>query len=145
MDLIPYVGLLELSNVPIEGRIIDPDVHDLLNGSCDVVCLPTYIGEVVHPSMMTCGVVMMIDGRRGLEMVLEPFLKGPCTFTMYTSSQSKLTHLYLYIASLLCVMLSMSLGTMRRFLMVLPSLKWTWTAILSQMLTQLMSTTHNTG
>ena len=77
-DSIPHVGQLEFANVPIEGWIIDPDVHGLLNGPCDVVCLPTYYGEVFHTRMMTCGVGMVIDGRMGPEIFPEPFLKGPC-------------------------------------------------------------------
>ena len=44
-DLIPYVGQLELGNVPVEGWSIDPDVHDLLYGLCDV-CLPSHYGDV---------------------------------------------------------------------------------------------------
>ena len=30
-DIIPYVGQLELANVPIEGWIIDSDAHGLLD------------------------------------------------------------------------------------------------------------------
>ena len=29
-DLIPYVGQLELANVPVKRWFIDPDVNDLL-------------------------------------------------------------------------------------------------------------------
>ena len=54
------MGQLELANVPIKGWIIDPDVHGLLHGPCDVVCLPTQYGKVVHTDMMTCGVSMVI-------------------------------------------------------------------------------------
>ena len=79
-DLIPYVRQLVLADVPIEGWIIDSDVHGLLDSSCDVVCLPTHNGEVVNPGMMTCGVGMVMDGERGPEMFLEPFPKGPCRF-----------------------------------------------------------------
>ena len=39
-DLIPYVGQLELANVPTEGWIIDPNIHSLLDGSYNVMYLP---------------------------------------------------------------------------------------------------------
>ena len=45
-------GQLELANVPIEGWIIDPDVHGLFDGPCDVVHLSTHYGEVVHTDVM---------------------------------------------------------------------------------------------
>ena len=43
---------------------------------------------------------------------------------MYSSSQFILPHLYPYITPLLCSMLSLSLGCIRRSLMVLPPLKY---------------------
>ena len=57
-----YVGQLELATVLIEGWIIYSDVHDLLDGPCDVACLPTHSGEVVHPSVMTCCIGTVTDG-----------------------------------------------------------------------------------
>ena len=47
-DLIPYVGHLELANIPSEGFIIIPDVHGLLDSSCGILYLPTHNGEVVY-------------------------------------------------------------------------------------------------
>ena len=55
------MGKLELVNIPIEGWIIDLDVHGLLDGPCSAVSLSTYYGEVVHPGVMTCGDGMVID------------------------------------------------------------------------------------
>ena len=52
-DLIPYVGQLEFTNVPIKGWIIDPDTHGLLDGPCGVVHLPTQYGKAVHTGVMT--------------------------------------------------------------------------------------------
>ena len=72
-DLFPYMGQLEFTNVPIEGWIIDPDAHVLLNGPCNVVHLPTHYGEVVNPSVMTCGVSMVIDGGNRPKMFVAPF------------------------------------------------------------------------
>ena len=36
-DLTLYMGQLEISSVPVEGWIIDPDMHGLLDGPCNVV------------------------------------------------------------------------------------------------------------
>ena len=44
----PIYGLLEPVNVPVEGWIIDLDVHCLLDGHCGVVCLPPNYGEIVQ-------------------------------------------------------------------------------------------------
>ena len=60
-DPIPYAGELEFVSASIEGWVIDPEVHGLLDSPCDVVCLPTHCGEVVHTGVMACGVGMVID------------------------------------------------------------------------------------
>ena len=44
-DLIPYLGQMELANVPSEGWVIDPDKHGLLDGYCAAVHLPTHDGR----------------------------------------------------------------------------------------------------
>ena len=56
---------------------------------------------------------------------------------MYSSSQSTLPHLYLYITPLFCQMVSLSLGLPRRPLMVLPPLKCICMPCLLQMFLQL--------
>ena len=75
-----HVGQLVLADVPIEGWIIDPTVHGLLDGSCSVMCLPTHNGEFFHPAVMICDVGMVIDGQKGPHIFLEPFSKGSCRF-----------------------------------------------------------------
>ena len=62
-DLIPDVGQLELGYVPIEQWIIDPEVHDLLDGPGNTVHLPTHYGEIVHTDVMTLSVTLVKDGR----------------------------------------------------------------------------------
>ena len=52
---------------------------------------------------------------------------------MYSSSQSTLPHLYLYITPLFLSMVSLSFGCTRRSLIVLPPLKYTSTLYLLQM------------
>ena len=53
-DLILYVGQQVLSNILFERWIIDPDIHGLFDGPCNVVRYPTQNGEIVHLCMMTC-------------------------------------------------------------------------------------------
>ena len=55
---------------------------------------------------------------------------------MYSSSQSTLPNLYLYITPLFLSMVSLSLGCTRRSLIVLPPLKYTSTPYLLQMFLQ---------
>ena len=56
---------------------------------------------------------------------------------LYSSLQSTLLHLHLYITPLLCQLVSLSLGLTRRSLMVLPSLKCICMPCLLQMFLQL--------
>ena len=81
---------LELAFVPIREWIIDPNVHGLLDGPGDDVCLPTHYVENVHTDAMTLGVTMVIEGEGGPEIILEPFLKGLHQFTcvlLFTTNQ----------------------------------------------------------
>ena len=94
-DLIPYVGQLELANIPVKGWIIDPDEHGFFYGLSEVVHLPTNYGEVVCTEAMTRDIAMVIDGERGPEMFPEPFPINLAGSPMYSSSQSSWSHLYL--------------------------------------------------
>ena len=88
--LIPNGRQLELAFVPIREWIIELDIHGLLDGHGDDVCLPTHYVENVHTDAMTLGVTMVIEGEGGLEIILEPFLKGPHQFTyvlLFTANQ----------------------------------------------------------
>ena len=69
---------MEFANVPVQGWIIDPKVHGLLDSPSGVVCLPAQYGEIVQTDSMPRGVTMIIDGGRGLEMFFHPFPKSPC-------------------------------------------------------------------
>ena len=81
----------------------DPGVHGLLDGSCDVVCLPTHNGGVVHLNVMTCSVGMVIDGLKGPERFLEPFPKGPCRFPYVLLTTLQLvTYVTVDYSTLLC-------------------------------------------
>ena len=73
---------------------------------------------------------MMGDGALICSLNLSP--KVLPDSTMYSSSQSTLPHLYLYITPLFLSMVSLSLGCTSRSLMVLPPLKYTSTPCLLQ-------------
>ena len=46
----------------LRDRIIDPDVHGLLYGPGNTVCLPTGYEKIVHIDAMTQDVTMVKDG-----------------------------------------------------------------------------------
>ena len=94
-DLSPCVGQLKVANIPVEGWIIDPDVHGLLNGPCDVVHLPTLNGEVVHTAVMTCGVGMVKVGEGAQRCFPSLSPKVLVDSFIYSLSDSSLLHLYL--------------------------------------------------
>ena len=77
---------------------------------------------------------MMGDGALMYSLYLSP--KVLPDLPMYSSSQSTLPHLYLYITPLFLSMVSLSLGCTRRSLIVLPPLKYTSTPYLLQMFLQ---------
>ena len=77
---------------------------------------------------------MMGDGALMCSLYLSPNVLPDSP--MYSSSQSTLPHLYLYITPLFLSMVSLSLGCTRRPLIVLPPLKYTSTPYLLQMFLQ---------
>ena len=77
---------------------------------------------------------MMGDGVLMCSLYLSPNVLPDSP--MYSSSQSTLPHLNLYITPLFLSMVSLSLGCTRRSLMVLPPLKYTSTPYLLQMFLQ---------
>ena len=94
-ELIPSVGQLEFASFPVKGRIIDPNVHGLLDGPCDDVHLPVHYGETVHFDWMPRGITRVIEGGRGPEMFFILLSKVLADSHMYSSSQSIWAHLYL--------------------------------------------------
>ena len=92
-DLIPYVGQLELANVPVTGWSIDHYVNGLLYGP-SVMHLPIHYEEIVPTDVMTRDVAMVRrEGALRFSLSFSP--KGLADFPMYSSSQSCLLHLYL--------------------------------------------------
>ena len=51
-DFITDRGQLEFAYFPVEGWIIDPEVHSLLDDSSSAMCLPTNYGKNVHTDAM---------------------------------------------------------------------------------------------
>ena len=135
-DIIPYVVKLEIAIVPIEGWIIDPDVHGPLDDSCDAVCLPTNNRVVVHHGMMICSFGMVIDGRRGPKIFLKPFPKCPCRFPyLLLMTLQTVTFVSVNYPTLWCDVVPIFEAA--RFLMALPLLKCILTPILPQMFLKL--------
>ena len=112
-----------LLNVYFEWWITDLHLHSILDGPDKVAWLPTDNVEIVQPGMMTWGVSMVIYGVRCPEMFFKLSPKVLAGSPMYSSAHSNLSHLYLYITPLFCLMFSMSLGATRTLLMVLTPLK----------------------
>ena len=65
---------------PVEEWIIDPDVHGLLDGRSDVMCLSAYNGEAVHTDRMCHCLAVLIGGRGGSEVFIESIPKDPSQF-----------------------------------------------------------------
>ena len=59
------VQKLVFSYICLEGWVIDPDVHSLLDGPSDTPFPPAYYGEAVHTGRMSCGPAVLIDGGGG--------------------------------------------------------------------------------
>ena len=77
----------------------------------------------MHPGLMTCDVSMIINGERDPKMFLKSLLNVILDSSIYSLSHFKLSHLYLSITPPLCVMLSLSPGATRTFLMMHTPLK----------------------
>ena len=94
-DLIQDVGKLELVYVCIEGWITDPDVHSLLVGPHNTVCLLIHYGNIIHTDEMTQGVTIIINGGRALRHSLNLSPRVLADTPMYSSSQLAWAHLNL--------------------------------------------------
>ena len=53
---------LVFSCVPVEGWVIDSDIHGLLDDPGGTLCLPAYDGEAVHTGNMYHDLAMLVDG-----------------------------------------------------------------------------------
>ena len=61
---------LVVSYVPVEGWVINSDVHGLPDGPSGAICLPSYDGEAGHTDGMSHGLAVLVGwGRRLLGVV----------------------------------------------------------------------------
>ena len=90
------MGQLELANVPVKGWIIDHDVHGFPYSPSDAVHLRAHYGDVVHTDVVTRDVTMIIYGEGALRCSLSLSLKVHADPSMYSSSHSSWSHLYLH-------------------------------------------------
>ena len=77
--------------------------------------------ELILINVMASDVSMVIDGRKGPKVFLEPFPKGPCRFPYVLLITMQFVTLIPVDSSSFCVV--SILGATRRFLMVLLPLK----------------------
>ena len=75
-NLIPNMWQMVFTNISIEGWIIDPYVQSLFYCSHMVQVLPPNNVKVVVSNIVTSDVAMVIYGRGGFQMFLEPFTKS---------------------------------------------------------------------
>ena len=74
--LIPYMWQMVFAHISIKGWIIDPYVQNLFYCSYQVQVLPRNSVKVVDGNIVTSDVAVVIYGRRGFQMFLEPFSKS---------------------------------------------------------------------
>ena len=106
--------------ISIEGWIIDPYVQILFYCSHLVQVLPPSNVEIVDGNIVTSDVTVVIYGRGGFRYSLNLLPTVLEDSPIYSSSQSTLSHWYLYMTPLCFCIGSLSLGVIRRFLMVMP-------------------------
>ena len=115
------VGGVESDLFPYVRQIINPYKYGLLDSSDKIMWLPTHNTEIVHTIEVSCGVAMVIDGRGTLGCSF--FIKGSCRlYDVLLITQ--LCHTYSCKSPPFHVMVSLSLGAMGWFPMVLPPLRW---------------------
>ena len=128
------------SNIPIEGWMINPYIYGFLNSYGKVLWLPNHNTEVVNTGEVFCGVCIVINWKGALRSSLS---LSPLTLAdtlMYCSLHSTLLHLHLQIILLFYVMVSLSWGATRKYIMGLPPLKWTCIPSLLQMFLKFLLT-----
>ena len=72
---------MPFASVVIEGWIIIPHEDWMFDCSSEVLVLPSHFAEVVYHCGVTCSATLVIYGRGGFEMVLEPQSKCSGRFT----------------------------------------------------------------
>ena len=78
---VPNVWEVVVPNISIEGRVVHPYVHGLLNGPGQAVFLPAYNFKVLHCCIMATTVLMFKNWRLGLQVCLKSFTKCSSWFS----------------------------------------------------------------
>ena len=52
-DSVPYMMKVVLTNIPVEGGVVDPDIYRFLDSSGQAMVLTSYDGEVVRVGAMS--------------------------------------------------------------------------------------------
>ena len=73
---IPYVWEIVLSNIFVQGGIVNPDKHGFLDGSCHIVLFSAKDLEIVHWCYMATDVLVVVYCRRCLQMLFKSLPKG---------------------------------------------------------------------
>ena len=120
-------GRWYLGYVLVEGWILHPYVYCFFDSSDQVLVLPPLNAEVVNGGTMTSDGKMVIYWGGAFRCSLNLSPKVLDDSPVYSSSQSILLHFYLYMMPLFFVMGSLSLAVIRRLLMALPPLQYTFT------------------
>ena len=114
-----------IPHISVKGWIIDPYKYCLFNCSCRIPVFPSHYSKFVDVDIMTWGVTVVKYWWRGFWCSLNLSAKVLPDSPMYSSPHPCSLHWYLYMTPLLLLMESLSLGAMRRLLMVCPPLKCT--------------------
>ena len=136
-DLIPSKWQLVVASVPAKGWFVQSYEYSFFHNFIEGLWFPSHYAETVHTSMMACNITMFINGRRDFEVLFKPLSKTSCRFpnilfiTLYP-----VTHIPI-VTPLFHVMVSLSLGATRIYMMVLPPLKRTCIPCLLQIFLEL--------
>ena len=66
------MGQLIFPNIPVEGWVICPDKHGLLDHPGDAICLPLHDGETIHNNGVSCGLAVLLNRGWGSEVFFSP-------------------------------------------------------------------------
>ena len=113
--------MVTLTNVPVEGVIVDSYVNGLFDGSGEIMFLPYLLcfissNDVLFPVPG----LAFTDRRRCRQMFFKPFIKSSSSFPNVFFITVQLLHLNQYITPLFCFIVSLSLDATKMFFNVLP-------------------------
>ena len=108
------------AGISIKGWVFHSDKDGFFDGPCQIMIFSVHNAKVVD-DLCCCDDHVMGDWALRCSLYLLANVLPDSS--MYSSSQSTLQHLYLYISPPFCQMVSLSLGLTRRSFMLLSPLK----------------------